>query len=84
MENRNFATSHGKTACGGIGGTVKQLVSKSCLQRVNEEPTVTHVQVFNYYYDQHNWYPVPIHIGRKHLKQKVSVNFTIFKSSWCL
>nr|XP_042902021.1 uncharacterized protein LOC122270073 [Parasteatoda tepidariorum] len=28
-----FATSHGKSACDGIGGTVKRLVSKASLQR---------------------------------------------------
>lgn len=43
-----FATSHGKNACDGIGGTVKRIVSKASLQRVNAEPITTPLQMFDY------------------------------------
>ena len=36
-----FATSHGKSACGGIGGTVKRLSTKASLQRPYTDPILT-------------------------------------------
>jgi len=37
-----FATSHGKNACDGIGGTVKRLLSKAALQGIllNDAETI--------------------------------------------
>jgi hypothetical protein len=36
-----FATSHGKSACDGIGGTVKRLLTKASLQRPYSNPILT-------------------------------------------
>ncbi len=36
-----FATSHGKSACDGIGGTVKRLLTKASLQRPYTDPILT-------------------------------------------
>ena len=36
-----FATSHGKSACDGIGGTVKRLVTKASLQRPYDKQILT-------------------------------------------
>ncbi|KAG1665452.1 PH-interacting protein [Nymphon striatum] len=36
-----FATSHGKSACDGIGGTVKRLLTKASLQRPYSDPILT-------------------------------------------
>lgn len=43
-----FATSHGKSPCDGIGGTVKRLAAKASLQRPIDEQIVTPVAMFNY------------------------------------
>ncbi len=36
-----FATSHGKSVCDGIGGTVKRLLTKASLQRPYTNPILT-------------------------------------------
>ena len=36
-----FATSHGKSACDEIGGTVKMLLTKASLQRPYTDPILT-------------------------------------------
>ena len=41
-----FATSHGKNACDGIGGTVKRLVTKASLQRTSSRH-ITNVHQFH-------------------------------------
>ncbi|XP_071944232.1 uncharacterized protein [Antedon mediterranea] len=43
-----FATSHGKSACDGIGGTVKRLVTKRSLQRLTECHILTSLSMFDY------------------------------------
>ena len=42
-----FATSHGKSNCGGIGGTVKHLVGNASL-RSQQEPIYTLLQMFDW------------------------------------
>ena len=44
-----FATSHGKSACDSIGGTVKQLVTKASLQRPYTELILTADAIVNFY-----------------------------------
>lgn len=41
-----FATSHGKSACDGVGGTVKRLASKVSIQRPYEDQIMTPHQLF--------------------------------------
>ena len=43
-----FATSHGKNACDGIGGTLKRCVAKASLQRVINDQITTPMDFFNY------------------------------------
>ena len=43
-----FATSHGKNACDGIGGTLKRCVSQASLQRVYSNQITTAIDFFNY------------------------------------
>ena len=44
-----FATSHGKSSCDGIGGTVKRLVKRASLQTLSSGGTILNVQsFFNY------------------------------------
>ena len=43
-----FATSHGKTACDGIGGTVKRLVTKASLQRPYNDQILTSDAIINF------------------------------------
>ena len=43
-----FATSHGKNACDGIGGTLKRCVSQASLQRVYNNQITTAIDFFNY------------------------------------
>ena len=43
-----FATSHGKSSCDGIGGTVKRSVAKASLQRVFERQILTPEDMFEY------------------------------------
>ena len=40
------ATSHGKGACDGLGGTVKRLATKASLQRPYEDQIMTPLQLF--------------------------------------
>ena len=42
------ATSHGKGACDGLGGTVKRLATKASLQRPYEEQIITLFQLFQW------------------------------------
>ena len=44
-----FATSHGKNACDGLGGTVKRLVTKASLQRPTHDQILTPQSMFSYY-----------------------------------
>lgn len=43
-----FATSHGKSACDGIGGTVKRLLTKASLQRPYTNPILTSEAIMNF------------------------------------
>ena len=43
-----FATSHGKSSCDGIGGTVKRSVAKASLQRIYKNQILTSEDMFNY------------------------------------
>ena len=42
-----FATSHGKSPCGGIGGTVKHLVACESLQMVSGQIITSSYEMFN-------------------------------------
>ena len=44
-----FATSHGKSPCGGIGGTVKRVTARASLQRTKDNHIITPLQMFNFY-----------------------------------
>ncbi|CAH0547109.1 unnamed protein product [Brassicogethes aeneus] len=46
-----FATSHGKSACDGLGGTVKRLAARASLQRPYEDQIMTPLQLFNWSQD---------------------------------
>jgi len=46
-----FATSHGKSACDGLGGTVKRLATKASLQRPYNEQILTPKQLFEFAVD---------------------------------
>lgn len=41
-----FATSHGKSPCDGIGGTLKRFVTKTSLQRLYKDQIVTASQIY--------------------------------------
>ena len=41
-----FATSHGKSPCDGVGGTIKRLVTNASLQRPGNQQILTAVDVF--------------------------------------
>lgn len=43
-----FATSHGKTECDGIGGTVKRLARKESLQRPLNRQIITTEDLFEF------------------------------------
>ena len=43
-----FATSHGKSTCDGIGGTVKRLTAKASLQRPIDKQILTPLDMFNF------------------------------------
>lgn len=43
-----FATSHGKSPCDGIGGTVKRLVARTSLQAANSNHILTPEQLFEW------------------------------------
>ena len=43
-----FATSHGKSACGGIGGIVIRLVTKASLQRPYNDQILTFDAILNF------------------------------------
>ena len=43
-----FATSHGKNACDGIGGTLKRSVARTSLQRPLENQILTPLDFFDY------------------------------------
>lgn len=43
-----FATSHGKSACDGIGGTLKRLTAKASLQRTTNRQILTPLDMFNF------------------------------------
>ena len=43
-----FATSRGKTACDGVSGTLKQLVSKASLQRPYDNQIITPQQLYEF------------------------------------
>ncbi len=40
------ATSHGKGACDGVGGTVKRLAARASLQRPYDEQIITPIELF--------------------------------------
>jgi hypothetical protein len=41
-------TSHGKSACDGIGGTLKRLAAKSCFQRPYSDQIMTPHQLYEW------------------------------------
>ena len=41
-----FATSHGKSPCDGIGGTVKHVVTKESLQKLTDQQIISCVHMF--------------------------------------
>ena len=43
-----FATSHGKSACDEIGGTVKSLLTKASLQRPYTDPILTSEAIIDF------------------------------------
>ena len=43
-----FATSHGKSPCNGIGGTVKRVTARASLQRPKEGQILSPIQMFNF------------------------------------
>jgi len=43
-----FATSHGKSPCDGVGGTVKRLVARHSLQAINTGQILTPVQMYEW------------------------------------
>ena len=43
-----FATSHGKNACNGIGGSIKRSISKASLQRPLDKQILTPEEAFKY------------------------------------
>ena len=43
-----FATSHGKSPCDGIGGTVKRVTGRASLQRLKENHILTALQMFKF------------------------------------
>lgn len=43
-----FATSHGKSACDGLGGTVKRLAAKASLQRPYDQQILTPRQLYDF------------------------------------
>jgi hypothetical protein len=43
-----FATSHGKSACDGVGGTLKMLAAKASLQRPYNEQIMTYHQLYEW------------------------------------
>ncbi|CAH0391660.1 unnamed protein product [Bemisia tabaci] len=47
-EWHHFATSHGKNACDGVGGTVKRLAARASLQRPYNEQIMTPRQLYDW------------------------------------
>lgn len=43
-----YATSHGKSACDGLGGTVKRLVTRASLQRPLHDQILTPLKMFDW------------------------------------
>ena len=43
-----FATSHGKSPCDGIGGTVKRVTDRASLQQQKEGHILSPIQTFNF------------------------------------
>lgn len=43
-----FATSHGKSPCDGIGGTIKRVTARASLQRPKESHILTPLQMFEF------------------------------------
>ena len=43
-----FATSHGKSPCDGVGGTLKRLTARASLQRPLADQILTPTAVFHY------------------------------------
>ena len=48
MSGTFFATSHGKSTCDGIGGTVKRLTAKASLQRPVDRQILNSTEMFNF------------------------------------
>lgn len=43
-----FASAHGKSACDGLGGTIKRMARKASLQRPNNDQILTSQELFHY------------------------------------
>ena len=52
MQNGIFATSHGKNACDGVGGTVKRLAAHANLQRAKQKQILTPRQLYEFASDE--------------------------------
>ena len=50
-----FATSHGKSPCDGIGGTVKRLTARASLQRLSQEQILTSDEMFAFCQQEIKW-----------------------------
>ena len=59
-----FATSHGKSPCGGIGGTAKRLVARASLQSPVQGHILTPTQIFDCA-TKNMWYEVFLDIKRR-------------------
>ena len=44
-----FATSHGKSPCDGLGGTIKRITARTSLQRPKEHHILTPSDMFNFF-----------------------------------
>lgn len=78
-----FATSHGKSACDGIGGTVKRLVTKASLQRPYNNQILTSDAVLDFCQENipgikfFNVTPDEIQIAEGHLKDRFETAQTV-------
>ena len=43
-----FATSHDKGPCNGVGGLLKRMATRACLQRPYQDQTQTHHQLYEF------------------------------------
>ena len=79
-----FATSHGKSPCDGIGGTVKRLAAKASLQRPIHNQILSAVKMLEFCSSEINGIDfifiesTEMDIKRKDMKQRLSNATTVF------